>query len=147
MQKIIYIMKAKEKLLDILNGSNFYFHFTRVAVYKNGTRVLTLTDNNCEDSATIFKKKAVFSQLDFRDTMAYIQQCGVFVGMYSGFDILLEPSRWFVNTDEPTQYSICYNVHSGSIDDLILIAEGDNVRLQINTGSYNILLADVMNFH
>lgn len=68
-----HIMNAKEKLVEILNGCNFYFHFTMYAIYNDGARMLTLTNNNCEDSATIFKKKAVFSQLDFRDTIDYIQ--------------------------------------------------------------------------
>lgn len=140
-------MKAKNKLQEILDGNDFYFQFTRVGIYKNGKPLLTLTDDNCEDATTIFKRSAVFSQLNFRDTMEYIQRCGAFIGMYSGFDILLDSKGWFINSNEPKQFSICYNVNAGGIDNLVLVAEEDNLRLQITSNQYIILLADVVNFY
>lgn len=140
-------MKAKDKLQEIMNGDDFYFQFTRVGIYKNGKLILTLTNDNCEDATTIFRRSAVFSQLDFGDTMEYIQRCGVFIGMYSGFDLLLSSEGWFLNTNEPNQYSICYNVFAGGIDKLVLVVEEDKVRLQITSNSYIIILADAINFH
>lgn len=140
-------MEAKNKLQEILNGNDFYFQFTRVGIYKNGKLLLTLTDDNCEDATTIFRRSAVFSQLDFRDTMEYIQRYGAFIGMYSGFDIFLDSEGWFINSNEPDIFSICYNVNTGGIDSLVLVAEGDKIRLQITSNQYIILLADVVNFH
>lgn len=67
--------------------------------------------------------------------------------MYSGFDLLLSSEGWFLNTNEPNQYSICYNVFAGGIDKLVLVVEEDKVRLQITSNSYIIILADAINFH
>lgn len=140
-------MKAKNKLQEILNGDDFYFQFTRVSIQKNGKLTLTLTNDNCENATTIFRRSAVFSQLDFRDTMEYRQRCGIFIGMNSGFDIFLDSEGWFINTNESNQYSICYNVCAGGIDSLVLVAEEDKVRLQITSNQYILILADAISFH
>ena len=67
--------------------------------------------------------------------------------MYSTFDLLLNPNGWYLNTDANNQYSIVYPINSGGIDFLVLIAEGEIVRLQIVSGEFIVLLTDVLNFH
>lgn len=146
-------MTAKQKLQDILNGEkNFYFRFKRIGIYKNGTLLENLTDDNCSGGGSTFKRGdtcGIFAKIDIDevDTWNIIQRFGVFKNMYSTFDLLLNPNGWYLNTDANNQYSIVYPINSGGIDFLVLIAEGEIVRLQIVSGEFIVLLTDVLNFH
>ena len=147
-------MTAKQKLQDILKGKvDFYFRFKRIGVYKDGTLLANLTDDNSPGGGSVFKRGGTFggivSKINFDEdaTWAIIQRFGVFKGMYSGFDLWLDVNGWELNSDTPNQYSIVYPVNAGGIDFLVLVAEGDAVRLQIVSDNYIILLTDVLNFH
>lgn len=147
------MINAKQKLQNILNGEmNFYFRFKRIGIYKNGTLLDNLTDDNCSSGGSVFKRGGtcgIFAKIDIdeEDTWRIIQRFGVFRNMYSSFDLLLDPNGWYLNTDTNNQYSIVYPINSGGIDTLFLVAEGEAVRLQIVSGDFIVLLTDVLNFH
>lgn len=147
-------MNAKQKIQSILNGElDFYFRFTRIGIYKNGQLLANLTDANCPGGGSVFKRGGSMGgiiakiDIDEEDTWAMIQSCGAFRGMYSGFDLYLDTHGWRLNSNVANQYSIIYPVGVGGIDYLVLIAEGEAVRLQIVSGQFILLLTDVLNFH
>jgi len=147
-------MTAKQKLQSILNGEmDFYFRFKRIGVYKNGQLLANLTDDNSPGGGSVFRRGGMMGgitaqiDIDEEDTWAIIQRSGAFRGMYSGFDLYLDINGWQLNSDLPNQYSIAYPVGAGGIDYLVLIAEGEAVRLQIVSGQVVLLLTDVLNFH
>ena len=147
-------MNAKEKLKSILNGEiNFYFRFSRIAVFDDGRLVANLTDANSPGGGSVFKRGGLMGgiiakiDIDEDDTWSMIQRCGAFRGMYSGFDLYLDFHGWQLNSNTVNQYSIAYFVGAGGIDSLALIAEGEAVRLQIVSGHMILLLTDVLNFY
>ena len=147
-------MNAKQKIQSILNGEmDFYFRFKRIGVYKNGQLLANLTDDNCPGGGSVFKRGGMLGgmvakiDIDEDETWSMIQRSGAFRGMYSGFDLYLDPHGWQVNTNTANQYSIVYPVGAGDIDFLVLIAEGEAIRLQIVSGQVILLLTDVLNFH
>lgn len=147
-------MTAKQKIQSILHGEiDFYFRFTRIGVYKNGQLVANLTDDNSPGGGSVFRRGGMAGgmvaqiDIDEEETWTMIQRYGAFRGMYSGFDLYLDFNGWKLNTDEPNQYSIAYRVGAGGIDFLVLIAEGEAIRLQIVSGMYILLLTDVLSFH
>ena len=143
-------MEARKKLQDILNGEiNFYFRFKRIGVYKNGTLLDNLTDNNSPGGGSTFRRSAAIAKIDFDEegTWAIIQRLGLFRNMCSNFDLWLDFNGWQLNSDTHNEYSIFYPIQAGGIDYLLLIAEGNHVRLQIVSGNYALLLTDVLNFH
>ena len=84
----------KEAIRMIANGSDFYFRFKTIDVIRNGQLLKKLTDSNCEDSSTTFRKGGPFggiiTKLDFAEEgMEAIQEEGTFRGMDSGFDLYL----------------------------------------------------------
>lgn len=147
-------MTAKEKLKSILNGEmDFYFRFKRIGVYKNGNFLGNLTDSNSPGGGSVFKRGGTFGgmvakiDIDNDETWKMIQSSGAFRNMYSGFDLWLDLNGWHINTNDENEFSIVYPVNAGGIDTLLLVAEGESVRLQINSGIYILLLTDVLNFH
>ena len=147
-------MTAKQKIQSILNGEiNFYFLFQRIGVYKNGQLLANLTDANSPGGRSVFRRGGmaggIVAQIDIyeEETWSMIQRSGAFRGMYSGFDLYLDLHGWRQNTNTPNQYSIVYPVGAGGIDYLVLIAEGEAVRLQIVSGQVILLLTDVVDFH
>lgn len=147
-------MNAKEKLQSILNGEiNFYFRFSRIAVFKDGRLVANLNDTNSPGGGSVFKRGGLMGgiiakiDIDKDDTWSMVQKCGAFRGMYSGFDLYLDFHGWQLNSNTPNQYSIVYFIGAGGIDSLVLIAEGEAIRLQIVSGHMTILLTDVSDFH
>lgn len=50
----------KEAINKIANGSDFYFRFMTIDVIRNGELLKKLTDSNCEDSSTTFRKGGSF---------------------------------------------------------------------------------------
>lgn len=147
-------MTAKQKLQSILNGEmDFYFRFKRIGVYKNGQLLANLTDDNSPGGGSVFRRGGMTGGLvaqidiDEEETWSMIQRSGAFRGMYSGFDLYLDTHGWRLNSNDSNQYSIVYPVGAGGIDYLILVAEGEAVRLQIVSGQVVLLLTDVLNFH
>lgn len=137
----------------IANGSDFYFRFQTIDVIRNGQLVKKLTDDNCEDSTTTFKKGGpmggIITTLDFAEEgMEGLQQLGIFRGMDSGFDLyLLEPWRWIANSGPI--HAIAYNVNAGGIDKFVIVGGGDNeaVNVQIYTSNgFIVQLGDPMTF-
>ena len=148
------IMTPKQKLQKILNGEmDFYFRFKRIGVYKDGRLLANLTDENSPGGGSVFKRGGMLGgivakiDIDEDRTWNMVQNLGVFRNTYSGFDLWLDVNGWHLNTDEINQYSIVYPVNASGIDFLVLVAEGENIRLQIVSGDYIILLTDVLNFH
>ena len=146
-------MTAKQKIQSILNGEmDFYFRFQRIGVYKNGQLLANLTDANSPGGGSVFRRGGMaggfVAQIDIceEETWSTIQRSGAFRGMYSGFDLYLELNGWYLNSDDPNQYSIAYAVGAGGIDYLVLIAEGEAIRLQILSGQFVILLTDILYF-
>lgn len=147
-------MTAKEKLTRILNGEmNFYFRFKRIGIYKNGSLVGNLTDNNSPGGGSVFKRGGMLGgmvakiDIDEEETWRMVQSCGAFKNMSSGFDLWLDLRGWHVNSNNGNEFSIVYPVNAGGIDSLLLVAHGETVRLQINSGIYVLLLTDVLNFY
>ena len=113
--------------------------------------ILQLTKDNCDFSYTTFRKGGLMggmvTKLDFEDdAMSRLQRNGVFQGLDSGFNLWLDRNGWYENSNVGNQYSIIYPIGGGGIDALVLVAEGDAVRLQIVTGNYIVLLCDPLTF-
>ncbi len=137
----------------IANGNDYYFRFKTIDVLRNGQLIKKLTDQNCDDSTTTFKKGGpmggIITTLDFAEEgMEEMQKLGVFRGMEAGFDLyLLEPWRW-LSAVGPI-HAIAYNVYAGGIDKFIIVAGDDSeaINLQIWTSDgYTVQLGDVMVF-
>lgn len=143
----------KNAIAQIANGSDFYFRFKTIDVIRNGNLLIKLTDDNCGDSSSTFRKGGEFggiiTKLDFdEDGMSAIQRAGAFRGMDSGFDLyLLGPWRWIAKTGPI--HAIAYDVNAGGIDKFVITAGDDNdaVNVQIFTSDgFIIQLGDVLTF-
>ena len=148
------ITNPKPTIQHIANGGDFYFRFREIDVLRNGTLIKKLTDDNCGDSSSTFRKGGsgggIIATLDFdEEGMAAMQRLGVFRGMESGFDLyLLGPWRWIANNGPI--WVIAYDVNAGGIDKFI-IAGGDSreaINVQIHTSDgFIVQLGNVLNYH
>ncbi len=96
---------TKLTLLTIMSGSDFYFRFTRINLYRNSSMILQLTSDNCDYSYTTFRKGGLLggmvTKLDFEDdAMSRLQRNGIFQGLDSGFDLWLDRNGWCQNSNE-----------------------------------------------
>lgn len=145
---------AKDAIRRIANGSDFYFRFKAIDIIKNGCLIEKLTDENCDDSTSVFKKDrfscGIFTKLDFaEDAMESLQELGIFEGMDSGFDLfLVEPWRWIANNGPI--HAIAYDLHAGGLSKIVITAgdEQNAFVVQIYTEDGTIVqLADPMAAH
>ena len=143
----------KEAINLIANGRDFYFCFKTIDVIRNGQLVKKLSENNCVDSSTTFRKGGptggIVTSLDFSEEgMRDLQQLGVFRGMEPGFDLfLIQPWRWMVNAG-PIQ-AIANDVNAGGIEKFVIVGGDDKeeIFVQIYTSDgYIVQLGDPMNY-
>ena len=144
------MQNAKEKLQNILHGEmDFYFRFMQINVYKNGALQMKYT----EDANSTFRRGGlaggIVAQLDIDDddTWEMIQKQGAFVGMYSGFDLFLNPGGWREQTNTSLEYAISYPIFANGIDYLILSTKDDSISLLITSGQLTLELTSIMNFY
>lgn len=147
------ITTPKETIRMIANGRDYYFRFKTIDVIRNGQLLKKLTDHNCKDSRTTFRKGGpyggIITKLDFAEEgMEAIQDLGIFRGMDIGFDMyLLEPWRWLSNSGPI--HAIAYNIKAGGLDKIVIVAGDDeeaiNVQVWTSDG-YIVQLGDPMTF-
>ena len=141
----------KDTITYISEGSDFYFRFREIDVIRNEKLVINLTNDNCGDAYSTFRKGGsmggIVTHLDFSEEgMRAIQKAGAFRGMESGFDFfLLGKWRWVASN----RYMdiIAYDIKSSGIDKICIVGGGDTVVVQIFTDDgYTIQLGNPLDY-
>ena len=144
-------MNPKDIIAYVSEGSDFYFRFKEIDIIKDGNLIAKLTNDNCGDAYSTFRKGGgaggIVTRLDFSEEgMCAIQKAGAFRGMEPGFDFfLLGRWRWVANN----RYIdvIAYDINSSGIDKICIVGSEDAIIVQIFTDDgYTVQLCNPLDY-